>query len=66
MSLLGISLAKIFSNKTLAENWEFVKIKISYLYTKYLQSPISSAISSIFNYFKELVKEQVIKGIKSL
>lgn len=66
LSLLGISLNKIFSNKTLMENWQFVKLKSIYLYNQYLESPISSVFSSVLNYFKELIKEQLIKGIKSL
>lgn len=55
MSLLGISFGKIFSNKTLGENWEFIKNKTA-----------NNVVSSIFNYIKNLVKEQVIKGVQAL
>lgn len=66
MSLLGVSFGKVFSNKTLGENWEFIKNKIAFLYNTYLKSPISKVISSIFDYIKNLLKEQVIKGVKAL
>ncbi len=62
ISLLGVSLGELFSNKTLKDNFSYVFGGINFVWENYLLAPVKI----IFGTFKDLLWEPLAESLKKI
>lgn len=62
ISLLGVSLGELFSNKTLKDNFSYVFRGINFVWENYLLAPVKI----IFGTFKDLLWEPLAETLKKI